>query len=168
MTLKPVLGISFGYHDSSVCLVKNEKDIFAEHEERFTRVKFDSSFPLHSLNWVLKNAENTSLDVFFYEDPAIKRFRLIKQMFTNFPEGKAKVIDKILLTSRSNFSNYISRQMSAVNKSSKIRFVRHHESHAAAGFFLPTSMKVRYWLLMVLGKWHQHRYGMETETRLNY
>jgi carbamoyltransferase len=135
MTLKPVLGISFGYHDSSVCLVKNKKDIFAEHEERFTRIKFDSSFPLHSLNWILKNSESTSLDVFFYEDPTIKRIRLIKQMFTNFPEEKAKVIDKILLTSRSNFSNYISRQLSEVNKSSKIRFVRHHESHAAAGFF---------------------------------
>ena len=48
MILKPALGISFGYHDSSVCLVKNKKDVFAEQEERFTRVKFDSSFPLHT------------------------------------------------------------------------------------------------------------------------
>jgi len=46
--LKPALGISSGYHDSSVCLVKNEKDVFAEQEERFTRVKFDSSFLLHT------------------------------------------------------------------------------------------------------------------------
>jgi carbamoyltransferase len=44
------LGISFGYHDSSVALITNEGKVYAEHEERFTRLKFDSGFPKNSLN----------------------------------------------------------------------------------------------------------------------
>ena len=40
-----ILGISAFYHDSSACLIKNSEILTAVQEERFTRKKFDASFP---------------------------------------------------------------------------------------------------------------------------
>ena len=43
-----ILGISAFFHDSSASLIKNCEIIAAVQEERFTRIKFDSSFPINS------------------------------------------------------------------------------------------------------------------------
>ena len=45
-----ILGISTGFHDSSACLVDEKGNIlFASSEERFSRIKGDSSFPHRSI-----------------------------------------------------------------------------------------------------------------------
>ena len=51
-----ILGISAYYHDSAAALIVDGKIIAAAHEERFTRKKHDSSFPIHAVNYVLKEA----------------------------------------------------------------------------------------------------------------
>ena len=48
-----ILGISAFYHDSSACILQNGKIVAAAQEERFTRIKHDSSFPKHSIRFVL-------------------------------------------------------------------------------------------------------------------
>ena len=48
------MGISCFYHDSAVTLIKDEKIIFAAQEERFSRIKHDSSFPKKSIQYLLK------------------------------------------------------------------------------------------------------------------
>ncbi len=40
-----ILGISAYFHDSLACIIKNGEIISAIHEERFTRIKHDNSFP---------------------------------------------------------------------------------------------------------------------------
>lgn len=48
------LGISYtGIHDSSCCILKDDELLFAISEERLTRVKHDSSFPVNSINSAL-------------------------------------------------------------------------------------------------------------------
>ena len=42
----------FLHSDSSACLFKNNKVIAASEEERFTRVKPASKFPIHSLIFI--------------------------------------------------------------------------------------------------------------------
>ena len=55
-----ILGISYqGIHDSSACLVQDGEVKFAIAEERLTRVKHDSSFPLKSIQACLKFANLT-------------------------------------------------------------------------------------------------------------
>ena len=49
-----ILGISAFYHDSSACLIKNSEILTAVQEERFTRKKFDASFPRNSILFCLK------------------------------------------------------------------------------------------------------------------
>jgi len=51
-----VLGISAFYHDSAAALVQDGKIIAAAQEERFSRKKHDSSYPFHSIEYVLKEA----------------------------------------------------------------------------------------------------------------
>lgn len=44
-----VAGISFNYHDSSLSIVSDDQIIFADHEERYSRDKFDYRFPKNAL-----------------------------------------------------------------------------------------------------------------------
>ena len=48
-----ILGISCYYHDSSVTLIDDGKIVLALQEERFSRVKHDSSFPNKSLKYII-------------------------------------------------------------------------------------------------------------------
>ena len=50
-----VIGISALYHDSSVCLFRDNQLIFACEEEKFTGIKHDSSFPVMALDYIYKN-----------------------------------------------------------------------------------------------------------------
>ena len=64
-----ILGISAFYHDSSSVLLEDENILAAVQEERFTRNKFDSSFPINSINFCLNktNVKEENLDaIVFY------------------------------------------------------------------------------------------------------
>ena len=75
-----ILGISCFYHDSACCLLKDDKILCAFQEERFTRIKFDNSFPINSIKKCLEFAKIKINDVScisFYEDPSLKLDRII-------------------------------------------------------------------------------------------
>ena len=70
-----ILGISAYYHDSAACIVKDGEVLAAAQEERFTRVKNDSSFPINSIRYCLSYANNSleNIDyIVYYEDSKIK------------------------------------------------------------------------------------------------
>ena len=55
---KAILGISCGYHDSAAALVTfSGRVIYASSEERFTRIKGDSSFPNNSIQLAIATAK---------------------------------------------------------------------------------------------------------------
>ena len=76
-----ILGISAFYHDSAAALIINGEIMAAAQEERFTRKKQDSSFPLHSIEYCL-NSEGINIDeldaVVFYDKPFLKFERLLE------------------------------------------------------------------------------------------
>ena len=49
-----ILGISAYFHDSAAALVVDGKVIAAAQEERFTRIKHDSAFPSHAVEYCLR------------------------------------------------------------------------------------------------------------------
>ena len=51
-----LLGISAYYHDSAAAIIKDGIIIAAAQEERFTRIKQDSEFPINAVNYCLKEA----------------------------------------------------------------------------------------------------------------
>ena len=51
-----ILGINKDHSDSSACLLINGKLVGAVAEERLgERIKHDSSFPIHSIKWLIKS-----------------------------------------------------------------------------------------------------------------
>ena len=70
-----ILGISSYYHDSAAAIIVNNEIVAAVQEERFSRIKHDSSFPFKSIEYVLKaaNVNLSDLDnIIFYEKPFLK------------------------------------------------------------------------------------------------
>jgi carbamoyltransferase len=86
-----IIGISSHYHDSSVCLFKNNQLIYACEEEKFSGIKHDSTFPKNSLSYIVKkyNLNKNNIDsVCFYETPTKKIHRVIK----NFLKSPLKTL----------------------------------------------------------------------------
>ena len=85
-----ILGISAYYHDSAAAIIEDGKIIAAAQEERFTRRKHDSGFPLQAVQFCLNQAkiqlENVD-DIVFYEKPSLKFARLIKTYLRYAPKG---------------------------------------------------------------------------------
>ena len=76
-----ILGISAFYHDSAACVLKNGEIIAAAQEERFTRIKHDSSYPHNAIEFVLKysNLKLSDIDqIVFFEKPFLKFERLLE------------------------------------------------------------------------------------------
>ena len=85
-----VLGISAFYHDSAAALVQDGKIIAAAQEERFSRKKHDSSYPFHSIEYVLKEASlnlNEIDYIAFYEKPFLKFERILETYLSFIPKG---------------------------------------------------------------------------------
>lgn len=83
-----ILGISAFYHDSAACLIDDGKIIAAAQEERFTRIKHDSSFPINSVNFCIREAgiNPDQIDhVVFYEKPFPKFERLLETYLAYAP-----------------------------------------------------------------------------------
>ncbi|WP_443640313.1 carbamoyltransferase [Candidatus Njordibacter sp. Uisw_039] len=140
-----ILGISAYYHDSAACLVVDGEIIAAAQEERFTRKKHDSEFPVQAINFCLAEAaiRAESLDcVVFYDKPFLKFERLFETYLAFAPRGfksfatslpvwvKDKLFQKKTITDalKVNFGTDI-------DWGARLRFSEHHLSHAASAFY---------------------------------
>lgn len=93
-----ILGISSYYHDSAAALVGENGIIAAAQEERFTRIKHDHNFPLHAINYCLKEAGISveELDqIVFYEKPLLKFDRLLETFIGFAPVGLQSFVKAI-------------------------------------------------------------------------
>ena len=139
-----ILGISAFYHDSAAALLIDGKIIAAAQEERFTRIKHDSNYPRHAINFVLKkaNLKLSNLDkIVFFEKPFLKFERLLETYVAFAPKGfesfckampiwlKEKLFQKKLLIDELN------KHDKDFNQDGKLFFSEHHLSHAASAFY---------------------------------
>jgi len=139
-----ILGISAFYHDSAATLIHNGKIVAAAQEERFTRIKHDSSYPYHAVEFVLKFANlklNDVESIVFYEKPFLKFERLLETYVAQAPKGfvqfskampiwlKEKLFQKKMLY------NMLQEHDENFKDENKIFFSEHHLSHAASAFY---------------------------------
>ena len=88
--MKSVLGISAFYHDSAATILIDGKIIAAAQEERFTRIKHDSSYPHNAINFVLNYSKLKLSEVdkiIFFEKPFLKFERLLDTYVAFAPRG---------------------------------------------------------------------------------
>ena len=85
-----ILGVSAFYHDSAAALVVDGGIVAAAQEERFTRKRHDSGFPVQAINYCLEAGGLTAeqLDyVGFYDKPFLKFERLLETYLAFVPAG---------------------------------------------------------------------------------
>jgi carbamoyltransferase len=140
-----ILGISAYYHDSAACIIEDGEIVAAAQEERFTRKKHDSSFPINAITYCLGEAKAAPKEidfVVFYEKPFLKFERLLETYLAFAPKGfssfatsmpiwlKDKLYQKVIIT------NELTKAMGKdCGWSDKLMFSEHHLSHAASAFF---------------------------------
>jgi carbamoyltransferase len=134
-----ILGLSAFYHDSAACLVRDGDIVAAAQEERFSRKKHDERFPVHAVDYCLREAglrpEQVDL-VAFYDKPLLKFDRLLETYTAMAPVGFKMFLLGLPVWLHRKL--YTQREMDlGLNHAYKGQYIytEHHESHAASAFF---------------------------------
>jgi carbamoyltransferase len=160
--MKKILGISAFYHDSAAALTVDGRIIAAAQEERFTRRKHTSDFPVNAIKYCLEEAgfNIDELDaIVFYDKPFLKLERLLETYYAFAPRGiksflkavpiwfKEKIfIKKNIFDSLKEIGNYDRKKI-------KLLFPEHHLSHAASAFFPSPYKKAAILTIDGVGEW---------------
>ena len=156
-----ILGISAFYHDSAVCLIEDGEIIFAAQEERYTRKKHDSSFPINAIRDCFINsgitAENVDY-VAFYDKPFLKFERILETYLAYAPLGIRSFLMAMPLWIRKKL--WIKELIrNELNYDNIIIFPEHHMSHAASGFFASPYQEAAFLTMDGVGEWATTSYG---------
>ena len=114
------IGISSGFHDASVSVVKDGQILFAGHSERYSRNKNDKNLDVDLIKDALSYIDGP-YELHYYEKPWLKTLR---QLYSG---------------ERTHFSNIFVKNVIGPNfykmlGGKTIHTHGHHHSHAAAGF----------------------------------
>ena len=164
-----ILGISAFYHDSAACLVQDGRIVAAAQEERFTRKKHDHRFPIHAIEYCLREGRITpaQLDhVAFYDKPLLKFERLLETYCAYAPRGFKSFMQAIPLWAREKL--HLPREMDKGLKGYRGRYIfpEHHESHAASAFFPSPFEDAAILTLDGVGEWATASYGYGRGNRI--
>ncbi|MBU1766575.1 MAG: carbamoyltransferase, partial [Candidatus Omnitrophica bacterium] len=164
-----ILGISFFYHDSAACLVRDGKVIAAAQEERFTRKKHDADFPINAINYCLEEAGIGTKDldfVVFYEKPFIKFERILETYLSYAPIGIKSFIKAmpIWIKEKIWMKELIRKEL---NFEGKVIFPEHHESHAASAFFPSPFQEAAFLTIDGVGEWTTTSFGVGKDNKVD-
>jgi carbamoyltransferase len=139
-----VLGLSAFYHDSAAALVEDGRIVAAAQEERFTRKKHDSRFPVNAVQYCLRERGIglRAIDrVVFYDKPFLKFERLVETYAAFAPRGFKSFRMSIPLWLREKLflKDLLRKELQKLDGdggwNGELLFSEHHLSHAASAFF---------------------------------
>jgi carbamoyltransferase len=161
---RSILGISAYYHDSAAALIADGEVIAAAQEERFTRIKHDSSFPSHAIEYCLREGgiAHGAVDyVVFYEKPLLKFDRLLETFVARAPAGLRSFMMAMpaWLKQKLHLPREIKRALHGTYLR-RIVFPAHHESHAACAFFPSPFGEAAILTLDGVGEWDTATIGI--------
>jgi len=151
-----ILGLSCFYHDSAAALVIDGMPVAAVQEERLTRRKNDSAFPIEAVEYCLDTAglEPEELDaVVFYERPMLKFERVLTTALRAFPHSWRSFPHamKNMLGEKAWVRGVITSRLGVPGN--KILFTEHHQSHAAAAFLTAPTERAAILTADGVGEW---------------
>ena len=170
-----ILGISAFYHDSAAAILVDGKIVAAAQEERFSRIKHDSSYPFNAIQFVLDQSKlnlNDIEHIVFFEKPFLKFERLLETYMAFAPKGfksfslsmpiwlREKLFQKKFLFDKlqehdDNFKDI-----------NKIKFSEHHFSHAASAFYPSPFEEAVVLTLDGVGEWATTTIGIGKKNKL--
>ncbi len=158
-----ILGISAYYHDSAAALVRDGQIVAAAQEERFSRKKQDSRFPVNAVNYSLAFAGLELADVdylVFYDKPLIKFERLLETYLAYAPDGFRSFLAAmpVWLKEKLFLKDLLKKELAAVGDCAikelpPLLFTEHHQSHAASAFFPSPFEKAAVLCMDGVGEW---------------
>lgn len=159
--MRKILGLSCFYHDSSATIIIGDDIIAAAQEERFTRLKNDSSFPLNAIKFCLEETGLTidELDaIVFYDKPLLKLERILKTFYIHAPKGISSFLKAIprIFSEKIFFKKTIKIKLEELcdyKKKPNILFTEHHLAHAASAFYPSQFGKAAILTIDGVGEW---------------
>ena len=157
-----ILGISCYYHDAAACLLRDGEVIAAAEEERFTRIKHDSSFPIKAIDFCLEYAGIKKADidyVVFNEKPFLKFERIIKTIFATYPLSAGLFQESVInwMGNKLWIKSLIEEKIGIGQD--KILFCQHHISHAASSFLCSPFQEAAILTCDGVGEWETTAIG---------
>ncbi|SHN52069.1 carbamoyltransferase family protein [Desulfovibrio litoralis] len=164
-----ILGLSAYYHDSAAAILKNGEIVAAAQEERFTRIKGDSSFPAHAVNYCLQTAGITEHEidhVVFYEHPLTHFERLTSIYHLSAPKSIKSYLQAFpaWLTNKLWTDQIINREL---DRKGAVHCCDHHLSHAAAAFYPSPFEDAAIITIDGVGEWSTTTYGYGSGNKFN-
>ena len=176
--MRYILGISAFYHDAAAALLGDGVILAAAQEERFSRRKNDPRFPVHAIEFCLRQAGITAeaLDaVAFYEKPILKFSRTLETFLSLAPRGLRAFVRTMpgWLGERLFVRQNIRKTLVRLRPSCPVFFTSHHEAHAASAFFpspfseaaILTVDGVGEWATTLIGRGKGHQVELLSEVR---
>ena len=130
-----ILGINVYHADTAACIIDDGKILAACEEERFTRVKHYTGFPLNSINYCLRSAKITLEEIDFVTVNYNLNYNFLSRLkfaFSNI--ASTDIFSKIAnLINKQTISNSLQNNF-GINLKDKIIFIPHHISHISSSF----------------------------------
>jgi len=164
-----ILGLSAFYHDSAACLLADGQPVAAAQEERFTRLKGDSSLPTHAVEFCLRKAGISIADVdhvVFYDKPLLKFERILETYLGLAPRGFRSFLKAGPLWIKQKL--FMSRDIrEGLGYEGELLFAEHHESHAASAFFASPFEEAAVLTMDGVGEWATASIGIGSGSEID-
>jgi carbamoyltransferase len=157
-----ILGISCFFHDSAAALVTDGVVTAAAEEERFSRIKHDSGFPIRAIEFCLRSGQLRADDldwVVFYEKPFLKFDRILMSTLQTFPRSFGLFRNSMIkwLGEKLWVKGLIRKRIGIPPE--KILFSGHHLSHAASTFYCSPYDEAAILTIDGVGEWATATFG---------
>jgi carbamoyltransferase len=136
-----VLGINAYHGDASAALIIDGKVVAAVEEERFTRVKHDTAFPINAIRFCLETGNAGIRDIDHIALSRNPRTNLVKRatFAVGSRAGRAMASDRgasLLKTMRAKATIAQGLGISDRTLTARVHFVEHHLAHIASAFYV--------------------------------
>lgn len=157
-----ILGISCFYHDAAAAIVRDGILTAAAQEERFTREKHDQGFPIHAIEYCLREAKVSIKDVdyvAFYDKPLLKFERILTTYLATFPRSLPSFLKAmpVWLKEKLWIPQTIKEKL---GYNGPILFAEHHVSHAASAFLISPFKEAALLTIDGVGEWETATVGV--------
>jgi carbamoyltransferase len=166
-----ILGISCFYHDAAAALIQDGELIAAVEEERISRVKHDSAFPINAIEFCLKRAGITADDidyVVFYEKPHLKFDRIVSTAVHTTPFSWNAFRDGMLTwLGEKLWVKGLLKDRLSIKDPNRILFSEHHLSHAASAYYCSPYTESAILTVDAVGEWATATMGTGIGSQIN-
>mgnify|MGYP001206869255 CR=1 FL=1 len=131
-----ILGLNIFHPDSSATLIVDNKIVSAAEEERFTKIKHYSGFPINSIKYCLEESKISLDDIDFIAVNYNKKYNLKEKVIFGLKNINLNYVNRLIfLVRKSNLETIFYDEFKKNIPKEKFQYIPHHISHIASSYF---------------------------------